>query len=110
MTTTLSALLKRSTITDHEEAVKICNATLKQSRGDLQALHIKAVGLIKLERYEDVLRLFEEGGDSLKSLAQLEYAYALYKTGDLEQAQDVANGINSRGARHVEAQAVGRFD
>ena len=109
MSSSLSALLKRSDITDHEEVIKACNATLKQSRGDTQAAHVKAVALLKLDRFDDALRVFEEGGDALKKRGQLEYAYALYKAGDLEKARELARVVSSRGAQHLEAQAVRRF-
>ena len=104
---TLSALLQRTTIDDHEEVLKACNASLKLSRGDLELQHVKFVALLKLDRYDDALRVLEEGGDRLKSKVPTERAYALYKIGDLEEAKSLAKSIsNERGARHVEAQAV----
>lgn len=87
--------------------MKACNVILKQSKGDLQVLHIKSVALLKLDRYEDALRALEEGGDRLKGKAGPERAYALYKINELDQSRTVAESIqNDRGARHVEAQAV----
>lgn len=109
MSSSLSALLKRSTINDHDEVVKACNTALKQSKNDLDAQHIKAVALLKLDRFEDALRLFEDGGDRLKAIGQLEYAYALYKTGNLQVSRRVSTSLESRGAKHVEAQAVRLF-
>ena len=106
MASSISALLKRSTIDDHEEVLKACNLALKQAKGDLEAQHAKTVALLKLERYDDALRVFEEGGDRLKSKGQLAFAYTLYKAGELEQAEKVAGSIDTRGARHLEAQAV----
>lgn len=106
-TPSLSTLLKQTTLDDHEEVLKACNASLKQSKGDLEALHVKAVALLKLDRYEDALRVLEEGGDKLHERGLLERAYALYKVGDLDAAKRFAKGVSdSRGARHVEAQAV----
>jgi signal recognition particle subunit SRP72 len=102
----ISALLQRATIDDHEEILKSCNALLKQSKGDVEAQRIKCVALLKLERYEDALRLIEQSGENLKQKSQLERAYALYKNGDLRQAKEIARNITNRGARHVEAQAV----
>lgn len=103
----LTALLKQTTIDDHEAILKACNLTLKQSKGDLQVLHTKIVALLKLDRYDDALRALEEGGDRLKEKAGPERAYALYKINELDQARTVAESIqNDRGARHVEAQAV----
>ena len=106
-TQSLNALLQRTTIDDHEEILKACNASLKQSKKESNVLHTKAVALLKLDRYEDALRAFEDGGEALKNEASLERSYALYKNGQLSEANQVAKGIlDDRGARHVEAQAV----
>lgn len=106
-TQSLNTLLQRATIDDHEEILKACNVSLKQSKTEPKILHTKAVALLKLDRYEDALRVLEEGGDGLKNGASLERSYALYKNGQLSEANDIANGIpDDRGARHVEAQAV----
>lgn len=103
----LSALLQRVNIEDHEEILRACNASLKQSKKDLRSLHAKVVALLKLDRYEDALHVLEDGGEALENEARLERSYALYKTGQLLEAEKVAKGIdNDRGARHVEAQAV----
>ena len=103
----LSALLKQATIEDHEEIIKACNAALKQSKGDQDAQQIKVIALLKLDRYDEALRVLEDGGNALGQRAKLERAYALYKVGDLAQAQEVANSIrDDKAARHVEAQAV----
>ena len=103
----LSALLKKSTIEDHEAVLKACNARLKQSENDLEAQHVKVISLLKLERYDDALRVLDAAGDPLKQRALFERAYTLYRTGDYEKARDLANSItNNRGARHIAAQAV----
>ena len=106
MSSTLSFLLRRSTIEDHEEVIKACNAALKESKNDVQAQHVKAVALLQLNRFDDAVRLFEECGEKLKNEAQLEYAYALYKVGELEKAEQKAAALESRGAKHLQAQAV----
>ena len=104
----LTTLLKQSSLDDHEEVLKACNASLKQSKENLEAQHAKVIALIKLERYEDALRIFEGGGDGLKKKAPLEQAYAFFKTGDFNEARKIARNLTgSRGAMHVEAQAVG---
>lgn len=104
---TLSALLQRTSIDDHEEVLKACNASLKHSKSDLELQHIKLVALLKLDRYDDALRVLEEGGDRLKQRVTIERAYALYKVGEFEEAKNVAKRLpEQRGARHVEAQAV----
>ena len=104
---TLSALLQRTSIDDHEEILKACDASLKHSKGDVELRHIKFVALLKLDRYDDALRVLEEGGDRLKQRVPIERAYALYKIGDYEEAKNSAKLVSEgRAARHVEAQAV----
>ena len=103
----LNALLKRTTIEDHAEVLEACNANLKLSKSDIDIQHAKFIALLKLDRYGDALRVLEAGGDRLKQKARFEWAYALYKIGEYEQATAIANGVeDQRGARHVEAQAV----
>ncbi|KAL2799148.1 hypothetical protein BJX66DRAFT_333448 [Aspergillus keveii] len=110
-TQSLSSLLQRASIDDHEEVLRSCDAALAKSRSDLQAQHLKIVALLKLDRYEDCLRVFEDGGDDLKKRAALEYGYALYKSGQPDEAIDVvSNLVNDRGARHLEAQASYRAE
>ena len=104
---TLSGLLQQISIDDHEEILKACNNALKSSKNDLDFLHVRIVALLKLDRYDDALRILEENADSLKEKAKVEHAYALYKTGQLSEAKSIASKIlDDRGARHVEAQAV----
>ena len=103
----LRTLLQKTTIDDHDEVLKACNEALKKSKTDSQAQHSKVVALIKLDRYDDALRVFEDAGDALKEKAAVEYAYALYKCGRLREAAEVAaKSAGGRGAKHVEAQAV----
>ncbi|PGH21656.1 hypothetical protein AJ80_03089 [Polytolypa hystricis UAMH7299] len=107
----LSVLLQRSTVDDHEEIVKACNAALKKSKRDIEVQHVKTVALLKLDRFEDAIRVIEEGGDALKQRAPLEWAYALYKVGKLDEAIELAaSSAVGRGAKHVEAQAAYRAE
>ena len=101
----LATLLRQTEIEDHDEVLKAANATLKQSKGDVEAQHVKAVALLKLDRYEDAINAIEAGGAKLKEKARLEYAYALYKSGRPAEAAEVAQEGIERGDRHVEAQA-----
>jgi signal recognition particle subunit SRP72 len=104
----LSVLLHRSTLDDHEEVLNACNALLRKGKTDIATQQVKAVALLKLDRYDDAARFFEEAGDGLKGKAKLEYAYTLYKTGKLQEAAELASQIGDRrAARHVEAQSVG---
>ncbi|KAL9131103.1 MAG: hypothetical protein Q9217_000865 [Psora testacea] len=108
---TLSALLQQTSIDDHEEILKACNAAPNLSKNDPEFLHILCVALLKLDRYHDAVRILEENEDKLKERAKVERAYALYKTGQLEKAKDLAKSVvENRGARHVEAQASYRSE
>ncbi|KAL8950074.1 MAG: hypothetical protein Q9183_007549, partial [Haloplaca sp. 2 TL-2023] len=86
----LSALLQKSSIDDHEEILQACNASLKQSKNDSGALHAKIVALLKLDRYEDALQVLVDGSRGLADQVRLEKAYALYKTGQLSEASEIA--------------------
>jgi hypothetical protein len=109
-TQSLSSLLQRASIDDHEEMLSSANAALAKSKSDINAQHVKVVALLKLDRYEDCLRVFEESGDALKKKAALEYAYALYKHGQPDEAINVVSLLaRGRGANHLEAQAVCPF-
>jgi signal recognition particle subunit SRP72 len=104
----LASLLQRASIDDHEEIIQSCNAALAKSKSDLKAQHIKVIALLKLDRYEEALKTFEAGGDALKKSAGLEYAYASYKCGSLDQAAEAVTRVAAgRGASHLEAQVVG---
>ena len=106
----LSTLLKRTSLGDPENDIKACDSILKRKGDDLEAQHVKAVALLKLDRFQEVARLFEDSGKRLKEKAPLEYSYTLYKVGRLSEAAKVASTMGgSRAARHVEAQAVWMF-
>ncbi|KAF7935289.1 uncharacterized protein EAE97_008196 [Botrytis byssoidea] len=109
-TATLSALLRDSSITDHNEILKAANDVLKSSKLDPNALHTRGVALLKLDRYDDALKALDDGGDRLASQCILERAYALYKTGKLADAAKVCEGGNSRGLKHVAAQVAYRAE
>lgn len=104
----LSTLLRAATIEDHDELLKAANATLKSSKGDLEALHTRVVALLKLDRFDDALRALDDGGDRLAQRCVLEKAYALYKTGKLEEAEKLVEGAPRRGLKHVAAQVAYR--
>ncbi|KAJ5627231.1 hypothetical protein N7528_004658 [Penicillium herquei] len=107
----LSSLLERASIDDHEEVLKSCNETLKKSKTDSTAQYIKVIALLKLDRYEDALRVLEAGGDALKKQAGLEHAYALYKCARWEEALTaITQASASRGASHLEAQVSYRAE
>jgi signal recognition particle subunit SRP72 len=102
----LSALLAQTSLEDHDEVLKAANAAIKKSKSDLDAYHAKAVALLKLERYEDAVKLFEDV-PNVQEKARFEYAYALYRSGHTVKAAEVAGVADAdRGMRHVLGQAV----
>lgn len=109
-TASLSTLLQSSTIDDHEEILKAANAALKSSKKDLEALHTRVVALLKLDRFHDVLRALDDGGDKLAERCVLEKAYALYKTGQLHEAEALVRESRGRGLKHVAAQTAYRLE
>lgn len=106
----LTSLLKQTHIEDHEEILNAANATLKQAKNDVEAQHVKVVALVKLDRFDDAIRMFETDGDQLKDKARLEHAYALYKAGKPAEAAKLAAEGAQRGHKHVEAQASYRAE
>lgn len=109
-TATLTALLRNSSIEDHDEVLKACNAVLKSSKGNADALRTRTIALLKLDRFEDALRALDEGGDKLAEQCTLEKAYALYKTGKLDEAEKTCQSSNDRGLKHVAAQVAYRSE
>ncbi|KAF2191530.1 hypothetical protein K469DRAFT_746844 [Zopfia rhizophila CBS 207.26] len=106
----LAALLAQTSLDDHEEILKAANATIKKSKTDLDAHHAKAVALLKLDRYDDVVKIIEDT-PKLKERAWFEYAYALYRSGRPAEAVEVAEAHNEgRGMKHVLAQAAYRTE
>lgn len=107
---TLTSLLHGSTIEDHEEVLKAANAVLKSSKHNSDALHTRVVALLKLDRFDDALRALDDGGDKLAARCVLEKAYALYKTGNLPEAEKLVQGADERGLKHVAAQVAYRTE
>ncbi|KAF2862389.1 hypothetical protein K470DRAFT_9699 [Piedraia hortae CBS 480.64] len=110
MSAELASLLKQTHITDHEEILHAANAKLKTSKNDVEALHIKVIALLKLDRYNDALHTFDSARNSLKDKAPLEYAYTLYKCGQPALAAEVAAKGSGMGCKHAEAQARYRLE
>ncbi|KAK1760742.1 hypothetical protein QBC47DRAFT_313009 [Echria macrotheca] len=111
----LNSLLRRSSVEDHAEALKLANAAIKASKGNKDALltahHTRAVALLKLDRFDDALRAISEGGDELEKLCPLEKAYALYKTGELAAAEALLKTAGTgRALKHINAQVAYRAE
>lgn len=108
----LSALLRATEIEDHDEILKASNAALKANKNDDTAKLTKVVALLKLDRFEDALRVIADDGIKFQASCVLEKAYALYKTGQLDEAASVikAVGLEKRSLRHVAAQVAYRAE
>jgi signal recognition particle subunit SRP72 len=106
----LATLLRQTNLDSDADILKATNVALKKSKSDELAQRTKVIALLKLDRYTDAVKAFEDGGNELKDLAPVEYAYALWKTGDLEKAKTVVekHGTGNRGLEHVAAQTVSR--
>lgn len=124
MASQLTSILARSSIEDHAEALSLADAALSSlkagSPDHLNAQHTKVVALLRLERYDDALRVIADGGDALASRCLLENGYALYKTGALEDAFALLGGEEAgnnsqdtrqeRARRHIAAQVAYRLE
>jgi signal recognition particle subunit SRP72 len=108
----LATLLRKTHLDSHEDLLKAANSTLKKSKTDITAQQVRAIALLKQDRYEDAVRAFEEAGDALKERATLAYAYGLYKAGELKKSEEVATraGSGERGVSHVLAQTKYRLE
>ncbi|KAF5659378.1 signal recognition particle subunit srp72, partial [Fusarium heterosporum] len=109
----LSALLRQSSIQDHDEVLKAANAALKANKNDADSQHTRIIALLKLDRFEDALRAITDASPTVHSRIYLEHAYALYKTGKLDEATSVLQSAgleNKRGLQHVAAQVAYRAE
>ncbi|KAK0626663.1 hypothetical protein B0T14DRAFT_111939 [Immersiella caudata] len=111
----LNSLLRRTTVEDHNEALRLANTAIKAAKGNSDDLataqHTRVVALLKLDRFQDALRAVSEGGDALQKLCVLEKSYALYKNGELDAAEELLQSAGAgRGMKHVAAQVAYRSE
>ncbi|KAF5586219.1 signal recognition particle subunit SRP72 [Fusarium subglutinans] len=109
----LSALLRQSSVEDHDEALKIANAALKANKNDVDSQHTRIIALLKLDRFDDALRAIADGSPALHARIALEHAYALYKTGKLNEATSALQAFGlekKRSLQHVAAQVAYRAE
>jgi signal recognition particle subunit SRP72 len=109
----LSALLRQSSIEDHEEVLKAANAAIKANKNDVDSQHTRIIALLKLDRFDDALRAILDAPPLLSSRTTLEHAYALYKTGKLDEATVVLRSAGlekNRGLQHAAAQVAYRAE
>ncbi|ATY66774.1 signal recognition particle [Cordyceps militaris] len=108
----LSSLLRSASIEDHEEVLKAASLAIKADKSDILARQIKLVALLKLDRFDDAARFLSESSSKLESKCSLEKAYALYKSGQLEEATSTLKkaGLRERGLQHIAAQVAYRAE
>jgi signal recognition particle subunit SRP72 len=111
----LARLLRAVTIEDHEEILNAANAALKNSPDDISVHRTRVVALLKLDRFDDVLRGLEGAGESLRKACAAERVYALYKSGKLEEARSslsptIAGSEESLAMSHLAAQVAYRTE
>ncbi|ETS80825.1 hypothetical protein PFICI_08354 [Pestalotiopsis fici W106-1] len=108
----LTSLLRASSIQDHDEILKAANAAIKASKSNIQAHHTRVVALLKLDRFDDALRALADGGDKLEQECLVEKAYALYKSGKLNEAEETIKLVSpaTRTSRHLAGQIAYRAE
>ena len=108
----VSALLRSASIQDHEELLKTANAAIKGNKTDVTSQHTRVVALLHLDRFDDALRAIDDGGVKLEATCTLEKAYALYKSGRLDDAAAFIKsvGLKERSFSHVAAQVAYRAE
>jgi signal recognition particle subunit SRP72 len=104
----LSAILQQVHLSEPEDVLKAANTALNASKSDATAHRARIVALLKLERYTDVLKAFDAAGPAVRRDAPLEFAYALYKSGENDKAISFIEQEEKKGraVMHVAAQAV----
>lgn len=113
MASRLTALLAGTGIEDHSEALSTADAALASDPKSLPAQHTKVTALLRLERYDDALRVIAACGDALEKRCVLGKSYALYKTGALDDASELLKKYEAesdRALRHVAAQVAYRAE
>lgn len=118
----LNSLLRNADIEDHEEALSLAASAVKASKPgspeQLTAYHTKIVALLKLDRFEDALRVVSDAGSQIEELCTLESGYALYKTGQLAEVgarypsalRNAKDLDQARALSHLAAQAAYRAE
>ncbi|KAF9356270.1 hypothetical protein BGX26_005492 [Mortierella sp. AD094] len=103
---------------EHDKVLAISDKILALSPKDKDALHCKAITLIRLERYADALAILNR---QLEGKFVFESAYCLYRTNQLaegarlienkrQELQSSGDGSLSWNLRHLEAQMLYRME
>ncbi|KAJ3088934.1 Signal recognition particle core component [Quaeritorhiza haematococci] len=74
---------------EDDKVIKVCERVLKTSPQDIDAYHVKIVGSIKLENYDQALKLIEAAPDPLPEELIYERAYCLYRLNRLSESLDL---------------------
>lgn len=108
----LSALLQSSSLVDDNEVLAAANQSIKADKDNLVAHHTKIVALLKLDRFQDAITAISDGGSALQSQCAMEKAYALYKTGKIDDASKTISSTSASdvGFKHLAAQVAYRAE
>jgi len=111
----LARLLRAATIEDHEEILNAANIALKDSPDDASVHRARVVALLKLDRFDDVLRVLDGTSEKMRAACVAERGYALYKGGKLEEARaclpsQLAGAEESLAMSHLVAQVAYRSE
>ncbi|KAI8106099.1 hypothetical protein M9435_000646 [Picochlorum sp. BPE23] len=69
-----------------KRAIKTCDEILKRCPDDVDAVACKLASLIDLRKTEDALRLIRSKDEYMEGRFAFEYAYCLYRSGEIESA------------------------
>ncbi|KAF1812632.1 hypothetical protein P152DRAFT_435944 [Eremomyces bilateralis CBS 781.70] len=106
----LAALLGAISLEDHEQTVKLAENLLKKSSSDAKVQRARIVALLNLDRYEEAIQAIEKASRSFQQDCSLEYSYALYRCGRLQDAINIAGDKGSEGSKHLLAQTHYRLE
>ncbi|PHH68758.1 hypothetical protein CDD82_297 [Ophiocordyceps australis] len=107
----LGAMLRAATLNDHDELLKAANAAIKADKQDWTAHQTRVVALLKLDRFDEAVAAISQAGGEIEARCVVEKAYALYKTGRLQEAAAVVQSCGLGGSRslnHIAAQVAYR--
>jgi signal recognition particle subunit SRP72 len=98
MAAALTSLLRAATITDHEAVLAAAASAADASPSNVLAQRTRVVALLKLDRFSDALAVLSAAPAAVSSVCVSEKAYALYKTGRLEEAAALLSQSNNEDA------------
>ncbi|KAJ3315723.1 Signal recognition particle core component [Blyttiomyces sp. JEL0837] len=81
---------------DHASVLTACDKILKHSKNDLDALNIKVIALIKLDRFEDAVHVLDKAPSALQEELAYEKAYCLHRLQRNEECLKLIAHIRSQ--------------